>query len=445
MRNPRSLSTIMDSNLTQTKTTIKELDSSKTVIRGAKLWSWQKDLVSAFKNLKPDQSIVVKKCRQVGCSFTLAQILFYVAINRPKSTSIYITITNSASRKFYQDLAVYCTNSPLVEKANESVLELHFTNGSKIYFRSAESKLRGLSCRNGGILIADECAFLNSDIWTQILPFTTVSHANKLICSTPWSKNSQFYKFYEQALTGDPNYILIDTKNYDLSQFISEEQRETYRKILTPQAYRTEVLGEWLDNDSGVFGNYSKVIKPLTEIEDREPVYCGIDFSVSVGGDYTVLTGFNKDLNQVLLYTDNKTEDPVHRAEKLADIINEHPTIKKVYAETNSMGSTFISIIKKRLNNPNVLEPFTTTNTTKKDIIENLIKKINKEEITLLSDPLLDYQFAIFQLVELKHGNYTYAADAKVTNSHDDIVLATAFALKAASTNQGTYSFGSTK
>ena len=404
-------------------------------VRGAKLIGWQNDLVREFLTLKKDERLVIKKCRQVGCSFTFAQILFYVAINRPKSTSIYITTTNSAARKFFTDMGEFCKESSLVSM-NGSLLEMTFWNGSIIYFKSSESQLRGISCKRGGIMVVDECAFLKSDIWTSILPFTTVSKANTLIASTPWTKRGMYYTFYERALSGDPGYHLIDTRDYDLSYFISEDQREEYRKILSPQAFRTEIDGEFMDSTSGVFGDYQSI---YVEPEDDAPVWCGIDFSVSVGGDDTVLTGFNKSKQQCLLYYDNSIADPVQRAEKLADIINSYPSIKKVICETNSMGSTFISIMRRKLKRPNILEEFTTTNSTKKDIIENLVSLIGQKEITLLDDPKQDYEFAIFQLVELKNGNYSYAADTKVQNSKDDIVMATAFAAKCFSGSSGTY------
>ena len=404
-------------------------------VRGAKLISWQNDLVREFLSLKKDERLVIKKCRQVGCSFTFAQILFYVAINRPRSTSIYITTTNSAARKFFTDMGEFCKESSLVSM-NGSLLEMTFWNGSIIYFKSSESQLRGISCKRGGIMVVDECAFLKSDIWTSILPFTTVSKANTLIASTPWTKRGMYYTFYERALSGDPGYHLIDTRDYDLSYFISEEQREEYRKILSPQAFRTEIDGEFMDSTSGVFGDYQSI---YAEPEDKDPVWCGIDFSVSVGGDDTVLTGFNKSKQQCLLYYDNSIADPVQRAEKLADIINSYPSIKKVICETNSMGSTFISIMRRKLKRPNILEEFTTTNSTKKDIIENLVSLVGQKEITLMDDPKQDYEFAIFQLVELKNGNYSYAADTKVQNSKDDIVMATAFAAKCFSGSSGTY------
>ena len=395
-------------------------------IKGSKLISWQNDFARAFLQLKENERLIVKKCRQVGCSFVFAQILFYVGINRKKSTSIYITTTNSAARKFFQDMLDFCKDSPLIQ-ANLSLLEMRFWNGSIIYFRSSESQLRGISCKRGGIMVVDECAFLKEDIWTSILPFTTVSRANTLIASTPWTKRGSYYSFYERALNRDPGYHLIDTKDYDLSYFISEDQKEEYKKILTPQAYRTEIEGEFMDTTSGLFGDYQRI---YAEPEDNQPVIVGIDFSVTVGGDDTVLTGFNQHHQQCILYYDNSIEDPVQRAEKLADIINQHPTIRKVICETNSMGSTFISILRRKLLRPNIIEEFTTTNNTKKDIIENLVALINQRVITLMDDPKQDYEFGIFQLKELKNGNYTYAADTRVSNSRDDIVMAVAFAAK---------------
>ena len=404
-------------------------------IKGAKLISWQNDLARMFIGLQKDERLVIKKCRQVGCSFAFAQILFYVAINRKKSTSIYITTTNSAARKFFMDMAEFCKGSPLVSM-NASLLEMSFWNGSIIYFKSSESQLRGISCKRGGIMVVDECAFLKEDIWTSILPFTTVSKANTLIASTPWTKRGMYYTFYQRALSGDPGYHLIDTKDYDLSYFITEEQKEEYRKILTPQAYRTEIEGEFMDSKAGLFGDYESV---YLDPEDRDPVWCGIDFSVSVGKDDTVLSGFNKDHQQCLLYYDNSISDPVQRAEKLAEIINSYPSIRRVVCETNSMGSVYISILRKKLQRPNILVEFTTTNSSKKEIIENLVALIGKKDITLLDDPKQDYEFGIFQFVELKNGNYTYAADTKVSNSRDDIVMATAFAAKDFNKNTGSY------
>lgn len=401
---------------------------SSIEVKGAPLWGWQNDFVRLFKSLGPDEVIVLKKCRQVGASFTIAQILFYVAINRPKSTSIYITTTNSAARKQFSDMVTMAVGADRFVTANASTLELHFINGSVVYFRSSESQLRGLSCRNGGILCADEVAFLNRDVWTQILPFVTVSHANMIIVSTPWARRGMYYTFYTRALMGDPGFHLIDVTDYDLSQFITSEQRQVYKSILSPQAYRTEIEGEFLDGGSGVFGSIDSLISAP---HNDDIVYAGIDFAVSVGGDDCCLVGFNELKEQTFIWTDNETKDPLDRVDAIVRILNSHPECKRVVCETNSMGSTFISAMRRGLDNPSIIREFTTSNSSKCRVIEDLIAIMGRKEITLLDDEKQAYELDIYQYEALGSGRHTYNADPRADNSHDDIVMALAFAVHA--------------
>lgn len=415
------------------------MEKNKSIIKSAKLISWQKDFVKKFEKLTQNETLVVNASRQVGKSFTLAQILFFVAINRPGSLSIYISPTNDSSRKFFQDMSEFCNESPLIKKLNESLLEMRFVNGSIIKFRSAESKLRGNSCRKGGILAVDEANYLPPAIWEVILPFTNVSKANKVIISTPRLKAGQFYEFYKKAVQGDKGYYYIDTKNYDTSMFLSEEQKEEYKSILSPQAYQTEILGEFIDSNQGVFKDYQGTFR---EPMDNAPVWCGLDFS-STGNDDTVLVGFNKDGEMCLLESVSKIKDPVDRAQKIAEIINSYPSIKRLVCEANSIGEVYISILKRQLHNSSIIQSFTTTNDSKKKIIEQLITKISKREITLLPDPLLDFEFGIYEMQELKNGNYTYN-NSNIKNGHDDYVMATAFALEGLikGTTTGDYNIG---
>ena len=138
----------------------------------------------------------------------------------------------------------------------------------------------------------------------------------------------------------------------------------------------------------------------------------------------------------------NQIEDPLKRADAIADLLNLYPSIKKILVEKNSIGAVYSSYLKTKYNHPSRIEEFNTVNSSKVRIIEQLVSYINQKKLTLLPDSDLDYQFGIFEHVPLTKG-YTYAADPRASNSHDDIVLATAFALEAAVTSQksGGYSF----
>ena len=414
---------------------------SPKIIRGLKLIGWQKDFASAFESLRPDEKLFVVSGRQRGKSTALLQIILYVAINRPKSQSYFISPVNFQNRSRFKDLASAIAGSPLVSKLNESNYEARFVNGSSVTFLSAESgdNLRGNTCARGGVLIIDECAFVKDETITSILtPYVTVHHANIIAVSTPRQKNGWFYEGVRDAKACVPGYKVIDVSEYNSSFFITEEQIEDYRRKYPPVKFRNEIEGLFADKGSGVFGDYQSVFKSAGVCE---PVYIGIDWSTG-GGDYTVVAGFDKDLEMCLLWKDNKIDDPLKRADQIAELLNLYPSIKKVIVEKNSIGAVYSSYLKTKYVHPNRIDEFVTSNSSKVRIIEQLVSYINQRKLTLLPDSDLDYQFGIFEHVPLTKG-YTYAADPRASNSHDDVVMATAFALEAAIANQksGGYSF----
>ena len=417
------------------------MSSSEKVIRGLKLIGWQRDFVKAFESLQPDEKLFVVSGRQRGKSTALLQIILYVAINRPRSQSYFISPVNFQNRSRFKDLSSAIAGSPLVSKLNETNYEVRFVNGSSVTFLSAESgdNLRGNTCTRGGVLIIDECAFVKDDTITSILtPYVTVHHANIIAVSTPRQKNGWFYEGVRDAKAGVKGYKVIDVSEYDSSFFITDSQIEDYRRKYPPVKFRNEIEGLFADKGSGVFGDYQSAFK---QTPDTSPVYIGIDWSTG-GGDLTVVTGFNKDLEMCLLWKDNQIEDPLKRADAIADLLNLYPSIKKIIVEKNSIGAVYSSYLKTKYNHPSRIEEFNTVNSSKVRIIEQLVSYINQKKLTLLPDSDLDYQFGIFEHVPLTKG-YTYAADPRASNSHDDIVLATAFALEAAITSQksGGYSF----
>lgn len=404
----------------------------QTDIKSAKLLSWQKDCCKEFENMKKGETLVICSQRQVGKSFTCSQILLYVAINYKRSLSIYISPTNDSSRKFFGDIKSFVDGSALVKKINESLLTIEFANGSKIIFRSAESKLRGYSCKNNGILVVDEAQYVPSNIWEVILPFCNVDNSKKVIISTPRFRTGMFWNYYSKAVSKQPGFHFINTTDYDTSMFLSDKMKAEYKELLSPQSYKSEILGQWLDNNECLFGDYQRLFKK----ETTEPVYVGIDWSNN-GGDNCVVVGFDKDMHMCMLEIVTSITDPVNRAIKISEIINSHPSIKRVVAEKNSIGEVYISILKKNLNRPNILSDFVTSNTSKKRIIEQLISSISQGNITLLPHPQLDLELSTYEIQYLKNGNYTY------NGKKDDCILATSFALEAYKSmhSSGGYSF----
>lgn len=410
------------------------------VIKGLKLIGWQKEFTKKFLSLKPSDILVVKASRQKGKSTMLCQSLFYVAINRPGSISYFISPTNNQCRKQYNDMKDSCVGSPLVVKLNESTQEIHFANGSKVYFRSAESgdNLRGNTVRKGGILVIDEAAFIKDDTISILLPYVNVSKANIIVVSTPRRKSGMFYDWWVKALNYNRGFVGLDVNQYDNSFFISDDQIASYKSTMSPEKFKNEILGLFSELDEGVFGDFTECILSPS---DKEPVYVGIDWS-STGEDETVISAFNKDYQQCFLWAD-KNMDPLERCKKIAEILNGFGNLKKVVIEQNSIGSVYSSMLKSFFNKPNLIQEFVTSNSSKREIIETMIKRLGERTISLLDDEKQNYQFSIYVQQSLKNGGYTYNADPLAQNSHDDYVMATALAIKGFSSKTGVYVFGS--
>lgn len=409
---------------------------------GLKLVGWQKEAAEKFRLLERDDILVIRSSRQKGKSTMLSQMLFYVSLNNNGAKSYMISPTNNQCRKVFNDMKDICCESPLVSKLNESTQEIHFVNGSTIYFRSAESgdNLRGNTVKNGGILVIDEMAFIKDSTIALLLPYVTVAHANIVCVSTPRRKNGTFYNYWTNAISGADNFKFVDVNRYDNSFFISDSQIDMYRKIMSAEKFKNEILGEFTESNEGVFGDYASRFK---DPDDREPVYVGIDWS-NLGGDKTVISGFNRNKEQCFLWSDNKLE-PVERCRKIAEILNGFKHLQKIKVEKNSIGEVYASMLKKMYSKPSIVEEFVTTNASKRKIIENMVKMIGQSEITLLPDEEQQYQMDIFVQLPLSNGGYTYANDPLAENGHDDFVMATAIAIDAFSTTSGQYSFGYTK
>ena len=91
------------------------------------------------------------------------------------------------------------------------------------------------------------------------------------------------------------------------------------------------------------------------------------------------------------------------------------------------------------------VEDFTTSNSSKREIIEYLIQRVENENIKLINDKEQYVQFGAYAMEITNSGQITYNG---LPGTHDDCVMATAFAFKCIKdleSNNYTLSFGHKK
>jgi hypothetical protein len=376
--------------------------------------------------------------RQSGKTLVSLNLLLYFAINVPDSYNVLVSPVFSQSKKSFLDLAKSAgSNNPLIASSNASELIMTFRNGSVIRMLSAESgqNLRGFTV--SGLMVIDEAAFIPEDVWTTILRPTTIIRGKKvLFISTP-NGNNWFKKIYDWG--EDPDYK--DWASYRITSYdnpyLDQDTLELARKTLPDKSYQQEYLGIFIEGSGSVFGGFGQCA--TLEYLETNPVagkryFAGLDLAVA--NDFTVLTILDDQGNLVDFYRKNKTS-----WEEIINDVIERINHWKCYTlvEKNSIGSVVYEQLNKAC--PNLVAPFTTSQDSKMNIIENLKLYFSEKKLRLPKKDVLSIlhmELGMFTYKLLPSGKVSYGAPSGGT---DDVVMSLAFAtwaLKAGST-RGTY------
>ena len=213
------------------------------------------------------------------------------------------------------------------------------------------------------------------------------------------------------------------TNNHEA--IISKEQFDFYQESYSEMKFKTEILGEFIADNSNVFGNYKKCVGIA---DDKEVAYAGIDWATGSGEDETVLTMMNRK-GEVISIWKSKTSTPTAQISEITKVLNKQPNIKKILVESNSIGAVYYDMLQQKLNNKNILDTFHTSNTSKRRIIEQLSSAFQNEEIVIPDDKVLFKQLSCFVVKKLKNGGYTYENFSSAV--HDDYVISLALCYEA--------------
>lgn len=401
-----------------------------------KLYPWQKAVVDAICN-KPGSGIkvVVKAPRQRGKSFVSQAVLTYYSLTCPNTVNAIVEPTNAQARKVFRSIKNSLWSSGVISKANETFLEIEFTNGSRIMFKSAESgdNLRGFTI--SGVLVLDEAAFIGPDILELVLPWLNVHNAPMLIVSTPKIRDGVFYNYWKEGIDGKTGVVSIDWNDWDTSELISKEMIEQYRKILTKNQFKSEILGEWLDDDGMVFSYLQENAISDSPTTHCKQAYCGIDFGAGDGNDYTSLSVFDENGRMIFLdyFNDLST---LQQIERLAgDLMSIGTCISSINAENNSIGKPMIDLLIQTLNREgrqviaSKINRWTTSLTTKSELVKEMQVALEQGNVKVFDNKMLMTQFMAYEAqYNPKTQNISYNG---AYGTHDDIVMSTMLAWDA--------------
>ena len=339
----------------------------------------------------------------------------------------YICRNFVLAKRLYKEL-IRVLPKEVVKSANGSDLSIEGINGSTLTFFSAEqgASLRG---QTFSYMICDEFAFHKQEqtdgthLWNDILSPTLKARGKKCIfVSTPLGKNNIFYEMYQRGLSDKyPKYASILKTIYD-DGFIKPEEIEEIKKSIPELSFRQEYLCDWLDDGLSFFQGFSDCFD-IDLYNNTSKCWIGIDCSGD-GTDATVCSKINE-RGEIEVFEAVGTLDMKYR--QIADYISKANPVA-VYGEINGIGLPMLEEIRKLAKRKSNIYDWTTTNSSKEEIISNLAVAIANKDVHFLKNDMKTYnELGNFVVSVSKTRKLTFAARG---SGHDDRVMATAIAYK---------------
>lgn len=344
-----------------------------------------------------------------------------------KNMSIaYICRNFVLSKRLYKEL-IKILPKEIIKSANGTDLSIESIYGSTLNFYSAEqgASLRG---QTFNYMICDEFAFHKMEqpdgthLWNDILSPTLKARGKKCIfVSTPLGKNNIFYEMYQRGLSDEfPKYASILKTIYD-DGFITNDEIEEIKKSIPELSFQQEYLCEWIDDGISFFQGFSECFD-IDKVSNGK-CWIGIDCSGD-GTDATVCSKINEK-GEIELFEAVGTLDMKYR--QIADYLNRENPVA-VYGEINGLGLPMLEEIKKLVRHKSKIYDWTTTNSSKEEIISDLAVSIANKDVHFLKDDMKTYnELGDFVVTVSKSRKLTFAARG---SGHDDRVMATAIAHK---------------
>ena len=317
--------------------------------------------------------------------------------------------------------------SSKVIKKNETDRLLEFPNGGRIRCKTAHDAdtLRG---DFADLLILDEYSFMEPDAWELVgMPMLADNDGDAVFIFTP-NRRNHAYLMYQRAIADETrrwqawHFTSMD------NPYLSASALADLKSDMTDEAYRQEILAEFLEGEGAVFRNiYACMHAPLdTKPEDHKghEIVLGGDWGKQ--HDYTTFSGGCVTCHREV-FKDRFNKIDYHFQRERMKVLCDKWHVKRALVELNSIGEPNFEELQ-RSGLPVI--GFQTTAQSKPPLIENLALALEKVEWQFQSDPVWTGELEAYERkVSATTGRSQYSAP---DGMYDDTVVARALMLRAA-------------
>lgn len=312
---------------------------------------------------------------------------------------------------------------------NETERILEIPGGGRIKTKTAfnADTLRG---DYADLLILDEYSLMNPDAWNEVgAPMLLDNDGDAVFIFTPLRKNHAYHMFVRAQSDDTGRWEAYQFTSFD-NPHLSREALDEITSDMTDEAYRQEIMAEFLEGEGAVFRNVAGCLHaPQAESSAHagHKLVAGVDWGKQ--HDYTCISvGCVTCRCEVARARFNQIDYTVQRDRLRALYEKWRPST--ILAESNAMGDPIIDVLQReRL----PVLPFQTTTSTKPPLIENLALVFERTEWQFQADAIWTAELEAYERkVSTVTGRSSYNAPEGI---HDDTVIARALMVWQA--NQG--------
>jgi hypothetical protein len=315
-----------------------------------------------------------------------------------------------------------------VVKKNETDRSLEFAKGGRIRCKTAwdADSLRG---DYADLLILDEYSLMKPDAWDEVgAPMLLDNDGDAIFTFTPKRKNHA-YAMYVRAM-GDTTGRWQAWHGTSLDNpHLSRAALDDIAHDMSEDAYKQEILAEFLSNEGAVFRNISACMHANLHTQQSEHdghrLIMGIDWGKK--DDYTAISIGCQDCRCEVYHERSNQLDYAFQRKRLVAEANRWG-VSLIIPESNSMGEPIIEELRRdRELRGAAISPFETTASSKPPLIENLALTFEQASFQFQPDPVWQAELESY---EAKYSGQTgRPAYSAPEGCHDDTVIARALML----------------
>ena len=390
------------------------------------LYDRQAELLMAFYKNPAIRYLVGAFGSKAGKSYGASIVFVKHAWETPESVNWWLAPSYAQAEVGKDYVKKLLPNGTWEESKKDNMITLFNPSGdphSEMWFKTTEDedKLRGFRVH---LIVADEMARIKDAAYDSFRTTITQTRGKIIFLSTPKGHNL-FYEFFQRGnklrlapgeIDPYPDWFSMQLPT-GANPWVTPGDIEDARRNMPEQVFRQEILAQFLDNASTVFGTYKDCVGGSLEGPGSGRYGVGLDLGRS--HDYTVLTVMDLDRRHVVYFERFNQIDWQLQYSRIIDVCHRYNNATLIMDATSQGDPIFNTLQQSGLN---IIPYRFYTNIAKREVIENLRILIEQKKITYPHIPELLRELEDYEINITPGGVVQYSAP-RGRNKFDDCVI----------------------